>query len=436
MKFISTNRKSPAATAKTAVMTGLAPDGGLYLPAQMPALPGSLSEGLEHAAFSEVCFETSSLFLKEECPAAELRSIAEDLSRFEPVLKPLSGNSFVLELFHGPTLAFKDYGARFMAHLMSFFNRGENTELTILVATSGDTGSAVASGFHLVPGIRVVILYPSQKVSPLQEKQLTTLGGNISALEILGTFDDCQRLAKEAFLDIELASRLRLTSANSINIARLIPQSFYFIYAAALLKRLHGRRHEPVVFSVPSGNFGNLTGGIIAKRLGLAASKFIAATNANDVVVNYLKTGQFKPRASVRTLSNAMDVGNPSNFVRLLELYHHDHRQMNADIFGAAFDDEQTKQCIRDVFKSCHYPLDPHGAVGCLGLSAFLGTAASGCAGIVCETAHPGKFIEVMQETIPGAVALPPILAEVLSKEKSSVVLDPQFEELKAFLLS
>ena len=435
MKFYSTNHRSEPVSAREAIMQGLAPDGGLYMPSEIPSLSSCFDENLASFSFAELALAVGQSFLGNELPAAELRNIAEDLARIQPQLAVLTDKLYVLELFHGPTMAFKDYAARFMAKVMSSFNRGEQKELTILVATSGDTGSAVASGFFQVPGIKVIILYPSGKVTPLQEKQLTTLGENITALEIDGVFDDCQHLVKQAFVDSVLKQRLRLSSANSINIARLIPQSIYYLHAGACLKRMAGKNSLPV-FSVPSGNFGNLTGGLLAKHMGLKVKHFIAATNANDTVVNYLHSGDYQPRPSVATLSNAMDVGNPSNFARMLELYNKDYRRMAKEVHSAAFSDEATKEAIAELFKKYAYLMDPHGAVGYLGWKDYVQKFKSQDCGILCETAHPGKFIEIMDSVLPGKVQIPERLAQVLTKEKQAQKLSKHFAEFKSYLLS
>jgi len=348
----------------------------------------------------------------------------------------LDDKKYILELFHGPSLAFKDFGARFMAQLMSYFNRGEDKELTILVATSGDTGGAVAAGFYKTPGIRVIILYPSGKVSNLQEKQLTTLGENIFALEIDGTFDDCQYLVKTAFLDAELNQKLRLSSANSINIARLIPQSFYYFEAYKQLPK----EGDPIVFSIPSGNFGNLTAGLFAKKMGLPVHHFIAATNANDIVPAYLSTGEYHPRPSVPTLSNAMDVGNPSNFARMLDLHPSTDdcstwNNMQNQITGYAFDDETTAQAMKEIDKKFNYTIDPHGAVGFLALSEYQSKNPN-TRGIILETAHPAKFIDDVESILEHPIEIPEKLAVLTDRKKESVLMPISFPALKEWLLA
>jgi len=334
-------------------------------------------------------------------------------------------------LFHGPTCAFKDFAARFMARLFSFFAERSQKKITILVATSGDTGSAVAHGFLNVSGIKVVILYPSEKVSPLQEKQLTGMGKNITALEVKGTFDDCQKLVKQAFLDKELREKIMLASANSINIARLLPQSFYYAYLCAQLNK----QELPIVVSVPSGNFGNLTAGIIAKKIGAPISKFIASTNDNNVVPKYLDTGDFQPKPSVSTISNAMDVGNPSNFARMLELYANNVMGMRKDIYGVSFSDVATRNAISSVYNKYHYIMDPHGAVAYLGLLDFV-KKFEGYTGVFLETAHPAKFFEEVEKVIKEPVPMPNRLGSYLEREKLATLLNNDFQELKSFLLN
>lgn len=424
MKYYSTNKKSGPVALKQAVLQGLASDGGLFMPEKIPKLKRDFIENLHNMTFQEIAFEISKAFFSEDLPEKELKKIVENALTFDAPIQPLEKDIFVLELFHGPTLAFKDFAAQFMSRLMAYLAKGAKKNLTILVATSGDTGSAVAQGFYRVHGINVVILYPSGKVSEIQEKQLTTLGENITALEMKGSFDDCQKLVKQAFMDGELQKNVWLSSANSINIARLIPQTFYYFYAYAQLPD----KSKPVVFSVPSGNFGNLTAGLIAKRMGLPIKKFIAATNKNSVVPEYLLTGKFTPRKSKSTMSNAMDIGNPSNFARMLDLYGHDAEKMREDVFGVSFSDRQTQAAIKDVIKRCRYTLDPHGAVGYLGLKYFLNASKEKYTGIFVETAHPAKFLE--------GVAMPPRLRECLNKTKKSQILQNSFSDFKEFLLS
>lgn len=429
MLYASTNRKITPVTFGEAVLSGLAEDGGLFLPASIPELETSFVSNLRSLGLHEISYEVAHPFLAGEIPDKDLRQIIEDSFDFKVPLVSLENETYSLELFHGPTLAFKDFGARFMARVLSYFNRNADRPLTILVATSGDTGSAVAHGFFGIEGISVVLLYPQGKVSRLQEMQMTTLGGNVTALEVQGTFDDCQRLVKEAFQDNTLRPKRRLSSANSINIARLIPQSFYYFYAMSQLREAS----LPVVFSVPSGNFGNLTAGVLAKRMGLPISLFIAATNVNDIVPEYLESGLFEPRPSIRTISTAMDVGNPSNFVRLLAIYG-SVEKMREEILGASFTDNQTRVAMADVYKQYGYILDPHGAIGYLGLKK-VGNARN-VQGIFLETAHPAKFRETVAQAIGHEIPLPPALAECLNRTKQTTVIPPRFEELKAVLIS
>ena len=367
MKFYSTNNKDLKVDLRTAVTQGLAPDNGLYMPEKIPALPRSFFDTIEDLPLREIALSVARNFVGEDIPGSVLERIIEHTIQFDVPLVAVEEDTYALELFHGPTMAFKDFGARFMSQLLGYFAAQQDREIVILVATSGDTGSAVANGFLGVKGTRVVVLYPTGKVSEIQEKQFTTLGDNITALEVEGTFDDCQRLVKEAFLDRDLGARFFLTSANSINIARLIPQSFYYFHAYAQLKR----RKEPVVFSIPSGNFGNLTGGLLAWRMGLPVHKFIAATNSNDVVPQYLKNGLFSPRPSRQTISNAMDVGNPSNFVRILDLFDGKFDALSHMISGYSFTDDETSQAMRSVYEKHNYLMDPHGAVAYLGWMAY-----------------------------------------------------------------
>ena len=431
MLLYSTNQKSPQVCLKEAVLKGLAPDGGLYMPQEIPKLPEGFFEKINQLSFQDISFEVAKNFLGDELDPSKLKEIIDEAINFDAPLTSVAEDINFLELWHGPTLAFKDFGARFMARLMSYFVQSSSQELTILVATSGDTGSAVAQGFLNVGGIKVIILYPQGKVSDLQEKQLTTMGNNITALEIQGTFDDCQRLAKEAFQDEELNKNLTLTSANSINIARLIPQSFYYFYSYAQLKDTE----KPVVFSVPSGNFGNLTAGLLAKKMGLPVAKFIAATNVNDVVPEYLKSGEFKPRLSQKTYSNAMDVGNPSNFARMLALYEHSVENIREDVWGIGNTDEETLTAIKEVFERHNYLIDPHTAVGYLGLKKYLKENPQSANGIILSTAHPAKFIDCLEQAVDTEIEMPQRLKEYLDKEKNSVLLENNFEKLKEFLL-
>ncbi len=431
MKLYSTNHQVPAVNLKEAVFKGLPDDNGLYMPENIPALPASFFENIDKRSFQDIAFEVCNALIGDEVPEKEIRSIVDDVLTFDAPVVKIEDNVYVLELFHGPTLAFKDFGARFMARLMSYFLQKEKKEIMILVATSGDTGSAVAQGFLDKEGIKVTILYPSKKVSDLQEKQLTTLGKNITALEVSGTFDDCQRMVKQAFLDKEITSKINLSSANSINISRLIPQSFYYFYAYAQAKKL-GKK---VVFSVPSGNFGNICAGLIAKKMGLPIDVFVASTNANDIMPKYINTGIFEPKASVATISNAMDVGNPSNYPRVIELYGKDINALRKDVVGKTYTDEQTAAAVKSVYKATGYIMDPHGAVGYLGLKEYVKESGQDVTGIFLATAHPAKFIEVVNDIIEKDVEIPAQLKELIDKKKESIVIENDFEKLKSFLL-
>lgn len=430
MTFYSTKNPSFRVDFRRAVLEGLPPDNGLYMPVEIPELDPAFWQSLQAYRFPELAFRMAENLLRASLPARELEAIVHRAINFPAPLRRLGDGVSVLELFHGPSMAFKDFGARFMAEVMSYLNRGEDRELTVLVATSGDTGGAVAAGFHSVPGIRVVILYPSGKVSPLQEKQLTTWGGNVQALEVSGTFDDCQAMVKRAFLDEELRRRMRLTSANSINIARLIPQSFY--YAEGYKQVL--ATGSPPAFVVPSGNFGNLTAGLFARRMGMPAQAFVAATNLNDVVPAYLKSGRYEPRPSVRTLSNAMDVGAPSNFARLMDLYGSTWNNIRQDLAGFSFSDAQSLDAMRGVHERFSYVLDPHTAVGYLAARAFLRPNPDRQA-IVLGTAHPAKFNEVVEQALGSPVPLPPALEQVLHQAKDAQRLAAQFDALKSWML-
>lgn len=431
MKFYSTTEKKLLISLQEAVMNGLSLDGGLYMPTDIPLLSEDFFQRAEMMTFEDIAFEASKIFFLPDIPQNILEKIIHQAFNFDLPLININKQIYTLELFHGPTCAFKDFGARFMAHLFGFFAEKSQKEITVLVATSGDTGSAVAHGFLNVKGIKVVILYPSGKVSLLQEKQLTGMGQNVKALEVKGTFDDCQRMVKQAFLDKELKEKITLVSANSINIARLLPQSFYYLYICAQLKK----EGKPIVISVPSGNFGNLTAGIIAKKMGAPISKFIASTNQNDVVPEYLRTGKFQSRASISTISNAMDVGNPSNFSRMLELYDNDVEKMKQDICGVSFSDEETKKAISDVFKQYNYIMDPHGAVAYLGLLDFTKDNPE-YVGVFLETAHPAKFSLEVEKAIGKPVLIPDRLKIYLDREKQAVLLNNDFLELKNFLLN
>jgi len=431
MKFRSTLRQSPEVSLRDAVLRGSPPDGGLYMPLDIPRLKKDFFARLSALTFAEIACEVGALFLGDEVPKRVLAEIATEAFNFPVPLVTLAERLHILELFHGPTLAFKDFGARFMARLMGYFVQESGKQLTVVVATSGDTGSAVAHAFLGVSGIRVVILYPAGRVSSAQEKQLTTLGQNITALELSGSFDDCQRLAKQALVDPVLSEKLLLTSANSINIARLIPQSFYYFSAAAQVKS----PESPLVFSVPSGNFGNLTGGLLAKRMGLDIAQFIAATNANDVVPEFLRSGKLIPRASRHTISNAMDVGNPSNFARIADLYDNDLQAIRRELCGCSFSDEETLRCMHDIEQQYRYVLDPHTAVGVLGWQCYARQNHTSAQGVVLATAHPAKFAETVARAIGLRPEMPQRLAGFLDRPKKSIPFPNQFSELQEFLL-
>lgn len=426
MQYYSTNHKTQPVSFREAVIKGLPDDNGLFMPEQIPELPKSFYSSLSTLSLAEIGYNVAESFVDEDIPGSALYNLIEDTMSFEIPVNEVEKDIYTLELFHGPTLAFKDVGARFLARCLSHFSGSEAKKVTVLVATSGDTGSAVAHGFLGVKNVDVVILYPKGKVSKLQEQQLTTLGQNITALEIDGTFDDCQRMVKSAFLDKGLNEKMQLTSANSINIARLIPQSFYYFWAKAQLP------DKDLVFSVPSGNYGNLTAGLLAKKMGLDIKGFVAASNINDVVPNYLVSGKFNPTASKQTISNAMDVGNPSNFYRMLDLYLADWNKITEEIKGYSFNDEETRLAMKEVYKNTGYTLDPHGAVGYLGLKNYLKDHQA--TGIFLETAHPAKFKDVVDEVI-GNVDVPERLAQYMDKQKKSIEMSSEFEELKEFLM-
>lgn len=431
MQLYSTNDPALRVNLREAIFQGLPADKGLFMPVSIPKMPAAFVANLHQYSFQEIAFHVAHTLIGDEIPVSDLQQIVERAIVFPAPVVPLDENTSILELFHGPSLAFKDFGARFMAQTMSYFNQGSSEDLTILVATSGDTGGAVAAGFFQTPGIRVVILYPSGKVSPLQEKQLTTLGHNITALEVAGTFDDCQALVKQAFWDEELRNRFRLSSANSINIARLIPQVFYYWEA---YKQVCQRKKE-VVFVVPSGNFGNLTAGLIAQRMGLPVQHFVAATNANDVVPTYLQSGTFTPRPSVRTLSNAMDVGNPSNFSRMLDLHSSMWNMLRENISGLAFDDTETREAVRRVYAEHGYTLDPHGAVGYLAWKKYREHSKSAALGIVLETAHPAKFLEDVELILGQKIEIPEALQKLQAQKKTSVQMPADYAAFRAWLV-
>jgi threonine synthase len=430
MRFVSTRGRCDPASLKVALFDGLAPDGGLYMPERYPVLSPELLERLRGASREEIALETLMPYLAE-VPGADLTQLVSDAFDFEIPLVKLTEELRVLELFHGPTKAFKDVGARFMARLMAWFLKDEDRELTILVATSGDTGSAVAQAFLGVPRTKAVILYPEGKVSPLQQKQFTTLGENVQAITVAGTFDDCQRMVKEAFGDQELRGKRWLTSANSINVGRLLPQAFYYFYAASRLPR----DSRPLVISTPSGNFGNLCGGLIAKRMGMRCERFVAATNINDVVPEYLESGRFTPRSSIPTISNAMDVGDPSNLARIISLYEEDLEAIRSDIRGSRHDDDETRRAIREVSDRHGYVFDPHTAVGFLGLREAMAEAPEGAIGVLLATAHPAKFREEVEPVIGETIRLPESLARCLERPSRTISMAADTAALKSYLL-
>ena len=428
MNYYSLNRKAPNTTFADAVVRGLAPDKGLYFPESITPLDPSFFETIEDKTNAEIAFEAIKQFIVPEIPEAVLKTIVEETLNFEFPVVNINQHISTLELFHGPTMAFKDVGARFMARCLGYFNKDNTNEVTVLVATSGDTGGAVANGFLGVKGVNVVILYPSGKVSDIQEKQLTTLGQNITALEVDGVFDDCQDMVKRAFMDEELTSKMQLTSANSINIARWLPQLFYYLFAYKQLKA----DHKDIAFSIPSGNFGNICAGMVAQKLGLPVKHFIASNNANDTVVNYMTTQSYDPKPSVQTISNAMDVGNPSNFIRIQELHNNNFETLKANLSSYSYSDEETKVALLELYKDYNYVADPHGAVGYLGAKAYLKNNDAHV--VFLETAHPTKFLDVVEGVIEKTIPLPPQIEAVMGKEKVATSIGT-YEELKDFLL-
>lgn len=433
MKYRSTAGNSPEVSLEEAVVKGLAPDRGLYMPLRFPRLPEDFFERLPELSLPELSSEIAVSLFGEDVDPDKLKALTEETMNFPIPLVKVDDNRYSLELFHGPTLAFKDVGARFMARLLGYFNRNNKDRfVNVLVATSGDTGSAVANGFLGVDGVRVFVLYPKGKVSPIQESQFTTLGRNIVALEIDGTFDDCQALVKQAFLDAELNEKMMLTSANSINVARFLPQMFYYFHAYAQAVKA-GADPKNVVVCVPSGNFGNITAGLIAKRMGLPIKRFIAANNANDIFYEYLKTGEYKPRHSVQTIANAMDVGDPSNFARVLDLYSKDHAAICAEISGVTYTDDEIAATVKSTLEETGYQLDPHGAVGYRALTELL---EPGETGIFLETAHPAKFKETVEGITDKEVSIPERLAAFMAGTKQSINLPADFHTFKSLLLN
>lgn len=432
MRYYSTNHKASEASLQEAVVKGLASDKGLYMPEVIKPLPASFYNHIEDMSFQEIAYHVADAFFGEDVPAETLKQIVYDTLSFDAPVVKVKENIYSLELFHGPTLAFKDVGGRFMARLLGYFIRKEGQkQVNVLVATSGDTGSAVANGFLGVEGIHVYVLYPKGKVSEIQEKQFTTLGQNITALEVDGTFDDCQALVKNAFMDTELNAHMKLTSANSINVARFLPQSFYYFYAYAQLKKVG--KADNLVVCVPSGNFGNITAGLFGKRMGLPVKRFIAANNRNDIFYQYLQTGLYAPRPSVATIANAMDVGDPSNFARILELYKGEHRAVSAEISGATYTDEQIRESVKAVYQETGYLLDPHGACGYLALNEGLREDE---VGVFLETAHPAKFLDTVEGIIGEQVEIPLKLQEFMKGTKQSIPMSKEFASFKAYLMN
>ncbi|MEN8790328.1 MAG: threonine synthase [Flavobacteriaceae bacterium] len=429
MKFYSLNHKSSSVSFREATLRGIAPDRGLYFPQKIESLPEEIITNLNQYSDAELAYHAMDQFTREDIPSDVLLDMVQKVLQFPFPLVDISEQISVLELFHGPTMAFKDVGARFMAQCIGYFATSGSQETTVLVATSGDTGGAVARGFFGVEGVRVVILYPSGKVSDIQEKQLTTLGQNITALEVSGTFDDCQQMVKNAFLDQDLTAKLQLTSANSINVARWLPQQFYYFIACKALTDLS----QPLVFSVPSGNFGNLCAGMVAQRLGLPISHFIAATNINDTVPKYWQTGTYTAQPSSPTISNAMDVGDPSNFIRIMELFDQDYELLKKMFSSYSYTDTQTREAMKELQKQSGYIADPHGAVGYLGLKQFLQDHPE-YYGVFLETAHPVKFLDVVEQTLGIEQTLPRQIAEIVKREKQAIPVDT-YSDLKEYLL-
>lgn len=442
MKYYSTNKKAPIATLEKAVVKGLAEDRGLYMPEHIKQLPQEFFDNIDKMSFQEIAYNVADAFFGEDVDAESLKKIVYDTLSFDCPIEKVTDNIYALELFHGPTLAFKDVGARFMARLLQYFikKEGETKEVNVLVATSGDTGSAVANGFLGVEGIHVYVLYPKGKVSPIQECQFTTLGRNITAIEVDGVFDDCQALVKNAFMDEELNRHMKLTSANSINVARFLPQAFYYFNAYARLKEkglltnaLHlTPENSNLVMCVPSGNFGNICSALFGRKMGLPVKRFIAANNANDIFYNYLQTGEYNPKPSKQTLANAMDVGDPSNFARIYDLHQGDHKAIISYISGATYTDDQIRETMKACKASTGYTLDPHGACGYQALKDQLQDDEIG---VFCETAHPAKFKDTVESIISREVPIPDRLAAFMKGTKQSIPLSKEFLDFKSFLM-
>ena len=431
MNYYSTNGKAPIATLEKAVVKGLAEDKGLYMPENIKPLPQSFFDNIENLSFQEIAYTVADAFFGEDVDAESLKKIVYDTLAFDVPAVKVTDTIYSLELFHGPTLAFKDVGARFMARLLQYFLKKEGKgQVNVLVATSGDTGSAVANGFLGVDGIHVYVLYPKGKVSPIQECQFTTLGQNITAIEVEGVFDDCQALVKSAFMDADLNAHMKLTSANSINVARFLPQSFYYFYAYAQMKKIG--KADQLVACVPSGNFGNICSALFGKKMGLPIKRFIAANNANDIFYKYLQTGEYNPKPSVQTIANAMDVGDPSNFARIYDLYKKDHKAICADISGATYSDAQIAETIKQVKAETGYVCDPHGACGYRALAEGL---KAGETGFFLETAHPAKFKDTVDKILGEDIEIPVKLQAFMKGKKQSIPMSKDFADFKAFLL-
>lgn len=436
MKYYSTNKKVSGESLENAVIKGLAEDKGLFMPDSITEIPSMFYENIDEMTFQEMAYTAAYMMFGDDVHANMLRTIVYDTLNFDIPLVRVEENIYSLELFHGPTLAFKDVGGRFMSRMLAYFIQRQadrDKKVNVLVATSGDTGSAVANGFLGVEGIHVYVLYPKGLVSPIQECQFTTLGQNITALEVDGTFDDCQALVKSAFMDTELNEKMKLTSANSINVARFLPQAFYYFYAYAQLKKLSEAAANNMVVCVPSGNFGNITAGLFAKKMGLPVKRFIAANNRNDIFLEYLNTGKYNPRPSVSTLANAMDVGDPSNFARILDLFRHSHEAISAEISGVSYNDEQIAKTMQNCKKNTGYILDPHGACGYQALKDML---QPGEVGVFLETAHPAKFLETVEDIIGEKIEIPQKLQEFMKGEKQSESMSKSFSDFKTYLLS
>lgn len=432
MKYYSTNKQVKDISLQEAVVKGLASDKGLFMPERIKQLPQSFFDTIDTLSLQEISFVVADAFWGEDIDSDTLKQIVYDTLNFDIPVVHVNDNIYSLELFHGPTLAFKDVGARFMARLLGYFIKKQGQkDVKVLVATSGDTGSAVANGFLGVEGIKVYVLYPKGKVSPIQECQFTTLGQNIVALEIDGTFDDCQALVKTAFIDEELNKMMNLTSANSINVARFLPQAFYYFYAYSQLKKIG--KADNIVVSVPSGNFGNLTAGLIAKQMGLPIKRFIAANNRNDIFYEYLQTGKYNPRPSVQTIANAMDVGDPSNFARILDLYGHSLEKIRNEISANWYSDNQIRKTVKEIFEKSNYLLDPHGACGYQALSDSIQNNETG---LFLETAHPAKFIETVENIISRKIEIPAVLQKFIEGKKKNIELGKNYTELRNVLIS